>query len=192
MSLLHAPRFFDEVFDPMTIGTDPFQLTNKFFRDPNKLTAGGGMTAPLVDLSETSKHYLLEADIPGVNKEDIDIEWVDDSVLSLRGHRSKEFSGYTYPATEGNLNVEGGGKKSKSLTTKTQSSVIPAGEDASRRTWARERSYGAFQRTFRFPTQVDQNGVSASYKDGTLRVLVPKAEHITKKIAIEDNPNLNY
>ena len=39
-----------------------------------------------------------------------------------------------------------------------------------------ERAWGAFQRTFRLPDTVDSANVAAVYKDGVLRVTLPKAE----------------
>ncbi len=39
-----------------------------------------------------------------------------------------------------------------------------------------ERFYGAFTRSFDFPTEVDSEKVKASYKDGVLEVSLPKAE----------------
>lgn len=39
-----------------------------------------------------------------------------------------------------------------------------------------ERSYGSFQRSFSLPEDADGNGVSASFKDGVLRVSLPKSE----------------
>lgn len=51
--------------------------------------------------------------------------------------------------------------------------------------WASERSIGEFQRTFTFPTRVDQDGVRANLKNGILSVYVPKeAAPKTKKIRI--------
>ena len=39
-----------------------------------------------------------------------------------------------------------------------------------------ERSYGSFQRSFTLPDDADGNGVSASFKEGVLRVSLPKSE----------------
>lgn len=51
--------------------------------------------------------------------------------------------------------------------------------------WASERSIGEFQRTFTFPTRVDQDGVRANLKNGILSVYVPKdAAPKVKKIRI--------
>ncbi len=44
-----------------------------------------------------------------------------------------------------------------------------------------ERVYGKFYRSFTFPTNVDAEKISASYKDGVLTVTVPKAEESKPK-----------
>ena len=49
-----------------------------------------------------------------------------------------------------------------------------------------ERYYGNFVRTFTLPTTVDVNAIRASYKDGVLEVVLPKAETAkSKKIEIK-------
>jgi HSP20 family protein len=48
-----------------------------------------------------------------------------------------------------------------------------------------ERSYGSFRRSFTLPCAVDEAGVKADYKDGVLRVTLPKTgEPAGKKIPI--------
>ncbi|PAL64863.1 heat-shock protein, partial [Acinetobacter baumannii] len=42
--------------------------------------------------------------------------------------------------------------------------------------WLRERKFGEFSRSFSFPSPVDQDGISAGFKDGILSVSVPKAK----------------
>lgn len=39
-----------------------------------------------------------------------------------------------------------------------------------------ERAYGKFSRRFRLPAKVDREAVDASYRDGVLRIVVPKIE----------------
>lgn len=39
-----------------------------------------------------------------------------------------------------------------------------------------ERTYGAFVRTFTLPTSVDATKIAAKYKDGVLRLVLPKKE----------------
>jgi HSP20 family protein len=49
-----------------------------------------------------------------------------------------------------------------------------------------ERPYGAFRRTFTVPRRIDQEGIKASYKDGVLRVILPKREEIQpKQVVVE-------
>jgi HSP20 family protein len=57
---------------------------------------GQGLTQawrPLADVSETDDHYLVEVDVPGVNRDDITIE-VTGNELSIRGEfKEKERTG---------------------------------------------------------------------------------------------------
>jgi len=47
-----------------------------------------------------------------------------------------------------------------------------------------ERSYGSFSRSMRLPVEVDQDKVKASYKNGVLKITLPKTEK-TKSKAIK-------
>jgi len=48
-----------------------------------------------------------------------------------------------------------------------------------------ERPYGTFQRSFNIPRMVDQEKIKASYKNGVLRVVLPKKEEAySKQIAV--------
>jgi HSP20 family protein len=49
----------------------------------------------------------------------------------------------------------------------------------------RERAYGSFQRSFQLPATIDQEKVTASFKDGLLELRFPKSEKARpKQIAI--------
>jgi HSP20 family protein len=49
-----------------------------------------------------------------------------------------------------------------------------------------ERPYGTFRRTFSIPRTIDQGGIKASYKDGVLRVVLPRRQEIhPKQIVVE-------
>lgn len=51
-----------------------------------------------------------------------------------------------------------------------------------------ERAYGSFQRSFALPASVVVDKITASYKDGLLKIRLPKAEEAkTKEIKIEVN-----
>ena len=45
--------------------------------------------APSVDIEEDAERYLIKADLPGVDKEDIDVK-LENGMLSIRGEKSTE------------------------------------------------------------------------------------------------------
>ncbi|HMS83878.1 MAG TPA: Hsp20/alpha crystallin family protein [Nitrospira sp.] len=101
--------------------------------------------APLVDISEEDKEYVINAELPEMKKEEIN---VDDDVLAISGERKYE--------------KEDKGKKYHRV----------------------ERAYGSFLRSFTLPEDADGSKVNAEYKDGVLRVHLPKSERAKPK-AIE-------
>jgi len=49
-----------------------------------------------------------------------------------------------------------------------------------------ERPYGTFRRTFSIPRTIDQESIKASYKDGVLRIVLPRKREIQpKQIVVE-------
>ena len=51
-----------------------------------------------------------------------------------------------------------------------------------------ERHYGSFQRSFRIPEKVKTDELDATYKDGILKLSLPKAEASeVKKIEVKEN-----
>ena len=94
---------------------------------------------PPVDIYETPESFVLLAEIPGVEQEEIDLE-ISDDLLVLRGER---------PLDRG---------------------------DPDLRYQRVERPNGVFQRAFRLPSGIEAEAVRASYRDGVLRVTVPKQD----------------
>jgi HSP20 family protein len=72
-----------------------------FFREFDKLFADGERSgyAPAVDITEEEDHFLIKADLPGVNDKEIEVK-VHDGVLLLSGSREEtreeEKEGYSY------------------------------------------------------------------------------------------------
>lgn len=50
---------------------------------------GAGSWAPRVDIYETKDSYMVSADVPGIKKEDIDIDFKD-NILTVRGEKKFE------------------------------------------------------------------------------------------------------
>lgn len=72
-------------WDPVNELTSLQNELNKVFSG-NLSSSGVNIWNPSVDLSETKESYKIKADIPGLNKEDIDISF-DDKTLTIKGHR---------------------------------------------------------------------------------------------------------
>ena len=106
-----------------------------------------GAWNPSVDISENKENLVLEAELPGMNREDFDL-LIENNVITLKGERKFE-------------------KKSE-------------GENYHRV----ERSYGSFMRSFTLPPTVTAEGAEAEFKNGVLRVTLPKREE-TKARKIE-------
>lgn len=80
---------------------DPWRLLNQFHRDLENVFAHSGderngdsaiatsAWVPAVDIKEEPQHFLIEADIPGVNPKDIEIT-MDNGVLTIKGERKVE------------------------------------------------------------------------------------------------------
>ncbi len=120
-----------------------------FLRDPF-FTRVSAMTTPIrADVKETEKEYIVEAELPGVSKDDIIID-IHDDVLTLgvdiKQETNQEEDGYIY----------------------------------------RERQSGSYRRSFNVKN-IKNDEVKASYKDGVLSVILPKADPglQSRKIEIE-------
>ncbi len=127
---------------------------NRFFEDPffgiSRMDdeAGLSMWDPAVDLYEKDDHYVIKAELPGVDKKDVNID-LRDRLLTLSGERS-----YDNEVEKENY-------------------------------YRRERSFGRFQRSFTLPADVDPDKIKAEFKDGVLKIEVPKPEEKkSKKITI--------
>ncbi|MGI6084253.1 MAG: Hsp20/alpha crystallin family protein [Acetivibrionales bacterium] len=70
-----------------------------FFRDPF-FARVSSMTTPIkADVKETEKEYIVEAELPGVNKEDIIIDLHDDILtlgVDIKKEKNEENDGYIY------------------------------------------------------------------------------------------------
>jgi HSP20 family protein len=100
-----------------------------------------GAWNPSVDIFENKDQIVLEAELPGMNREDFELT-IENNVITLRGERRFE-------------------KKDES--------------DNYHRV---ERSYGSFTRSFTLPQTVTAETATAEYRNGVLRVTLPKREEI--------------
>ncbi len=135
----HLRREMDELFRGAGFGP---------MLDAPFLPGVGTRRYPRINIREDADNYYLEALLPGVDVQHLDMNVVG-GTLTLSGERKED---------------EGEG-----------------------RTWhRRERGAGKFLRTIELPMEIDANKVNAEYRNGVLRVTLPKAEAVKpKRIAIK-------
>jgi HSP20 family protein len=96
-----------------TIQSEMNRLFNSFFDSPTPSnSAAPRRWIPAMDLSESEQEFVLRADLPGLDENDVNIE-LEDSVLTVSGERKSEHE----ERKEGYYRVErASGKFSRSLT----------------------------------------------------------------------------
>ncbi|KAK1598013.1 hsp20-like protein [Colletotrichum navitas] len=158
---------------------------------------------PKFDVREVEDAYELYGELPGMNKNDVSIEFTDPHTLHIRGRVERSYTAGTPPAgfLQGN-----GAEMSGAITEGNEKSRQPTVEDENEQDgnknnsieksgkkepvdnakyWVSERSVGEFSRVFNFPGQISQDSVSASFKDGILSIRVPKApKHEARRIQV--------
>lgn len=115
-----------------------FQAMNHDVWGPRGASAG---VFPAINLYDDGESFLLRAEIPGLNKEELEVSAKADQLV-LRGKRS----------------------------------ITAAGQEASYH--RREREEGTFRRTVVLPQPIDPSKVMASYTDGVLEIVMPRAEQV--------------
>ncbi|KAI9300741.1 HSP20-like chaperone, partial [Cunninghamella echinulata] len=95
-----------------------------------------GARYPPTDILETSNGYEIHAEVPGVQKKDIDIQVTDDHTIVLKGEVKY-------------ANTESSEQQKQDKESKTKSTdVVPA---TAPHWWRSERVTGSFSRSFSFP-----------------------------------------
>ncbi|CAL5867942.1 uncharacterized protein PFLUO_LOCUS2165 [Penicillium psychrofluorescens] len=168
MSLWHTSYPASSGFAPLFRLLDDYDVHRSTSNRSGQSTAMRSFSARF-DVRESTDAYHLDGELPGIVQKDIDIEFSDPQTLTVKGRTEREY--HSPSPSNGTAETEEGDDK--------------AGKPAYR-FWAEERSVGEFQRTFTFPTRVDQDAVKANLKNGILSIVVPKAAAPTaKKITVE-------
>lgn len=141
--------------------------------------------SPRFDVREIGQEYQLNGEVPGFDQKELDIEFVDERTLVVRGRHASAESETADPSSNKYQapSVEEGDDAAKE-SSEVATPARPA--EPSYTYWVNERSEGAFERRFAFPGPVDQDGVRASLRNGILHIVVPKpANNQTRRIQVE-------
>ncbi|KIJ64435.1 hypothetical protein HYDPIDRAFT_111754 [Hydnomerulius pinastri MD-312] len=151
---------------PATYGMPRHSLfSDPFFNSPSSLR-------PAVDVTEEGDSYVLEADLPGVKKENVDVTIGD-------GGRSITIHGKTFSRREGNATAEPPDKSVEHRKAENEGSGAVSKVETPSNQLSTERMYtgsSTFTRTVWLPGAVDSSRVSAKLADGILTLKVPKME----------------
>ncbi|MBI4825326.1 MAG: Hsp20/alpha crystallin family protein [Nitrospirae bacterium] len=103
-----------------------------------------GELSPSVDIYEENGNIVLKAELPGMDKKDIDVNLTNRSV-TISGEKKRE-------------------------------------EKTEKKDYYRyESSCGSFSRSFTLPAEIQADKAKASFKDGVLKITIPKTEEAKKK-----------
>ena len=147
MALMKIPRTVPRLSGPLF--NDVENRMRKFFEtafEPELLPQALGLMPP-TEIFETDESLVLTAELPGLEKKDVEIV-VEEGVLFIRGEKFEE----KFDAKD----------------------AKPA--DEIRKFHLVERSYGTFQRAFTLPRTIDASKIVADFDKGVLKVVMPKLE----------------
>lgn len=104
-----------------------------------------GYRKAFLDLREKDKEFVIAAELPGIDKEDINLEIKDDRVvIKAEKKQEKEKGDYSY-----------------------------------------SKSYAGFYQEVALPENTDSDKIDAVYKDGVLKLTIPKKKLAVKKKEIK-------
>ncbi|KAJ3513037.1 hypothetical protein NLJ89_g3173 [Agrocybe chaxingu] len=164
--MLEEPLSRPPVYYPRSRRIDPFE---NFFAD----------TRPAIDIHDQGDKYVVDADLPGVKKEDIQVRVGEDG-------RSITIEGQVVETNRPPVQTENGAEGSQAAAdatavTKTDDTST---QISSERQFTRNTS---FARTVWLPRPIDASNVSAKLNDGVLSITINKAAGMQgTTIPIED------
>ena len=183
-------------YGPGSLTALPRTANNPFaiFNDP--FFANTSTSLPAVDIQEDGNTYVVEAELPGVKKENVELRIGDggqsltiegrtffkggkasEAPKAIEGREGETQSVTTAEGSEGKLTYlrSAPSRECSPSTTASQAvtqSTAPT-QISSERTFTGESS---FSRTIWLPRRVDGSNVSAKMEDGILTIRIPKVE----------------
>lgn len=136
----------------------PSSLLQQFNDEINRMFVGetdavpavaGGSWRPAIDIHENDEAYLIEAEVPGIAPNEIEIT-LRNGVLTMSGERVYNHDSAEVGETRG---ANGKSREPARLV---------------------ERRYGRFVRRFTLPDTADEDAIEARADHGVLKVTVPK------------------
>ncbi|HHL73973.1 MAG TPA: Hsp20/alpha crystallin family protein [Bacteroidetes bacterium] len=134
----------DPANDLLGIAEEMNRLVGNVFGGARETSLFKGSWMPSVDISEDNDNFYIHAELPGLSKDDVHINY-EEGVLTLKGEKKTET------------------------------------EEKDKNYHRVERSYGAFERSFRVPSRIDVDKINARFENGVLSITLPKLEEAKPK-----------
>jgi HSP20 family protein len=124
---------------------------------------------PAAEVHETDNAYEVVLELPGVDKDAIDVKATDRTLLISAERRNPQQNPLPQ-ASESNASEPNASEAAPSPEAPAKVGRGPL---------LSEFRYGTWSRSFRFPSGIDRENLSAHYQNGLLSVRVPKAQTMT-------------
>jgi HSP20 family protein len=141
--------------------SSPFDL---FDRLEQQLTQQlhGTERVPAAEVHETPEAYAITLELPGVDRNAIDVKATDRTLVISAERRSQR------PAPAAETPADAGSDQAEKDQPSAASSPLLS-----------EFRYGTWSRSFRFPMPIEAQQLNAVYRDGLLTITAPKAHKVT-------------
>ncbi|KAJ3867514.1 HSP20-like chaperone [Lentinula novae-zelandiae] len=159
--------------EPLT--RSPALRYSSVFNDP--FFNGPALARPAVDVSEDGNKYIIEAELPGVPKENVDVRVGDHGhSVTIEGKVTSRRGGPAITSTPESGNASEAEPATTSAAADTTTAVSNQTESSNHISVERQLvNNSSFTRTVWLPRPVDGSNVSAQLKDGVLTLTLPKS-----------------
>ena len=146
-------------------------------------TSAAPTLVPSIDVTETDKEIVVTAELPGLERKDVEITF-EDGVLTIRGEKRVEQSSSEPSVAKATQTAQGGKGQRDAKAAQTDGDTQ---KDARTNYHVAERRYGVFLRVLELPAGVDSANVQATMRNGVLKITIPKpARAEPKKIEVKE------
>jgi HSP20 family protein len=163
LTVVNPTREFEDIYDRMG------QLMNLAFGNFMPTVTADLPWVPLGDISETDDAYVVRVDLPGVSRDQIDIQ-LQDRELIIRG----EIPDQQDQSQQGQQGQSQQGQQGQQQGQSQQDQGQQ--QDGNERRHRTQRPTGQFEFRAVLPGDVNPDGVNAQLRDGVLTVSIPKSE----------------
>ncbi|MBE9153790.1 Hsp20/alpha crystallin family protein [Cyanobium sp. LEGE 06113] len=147
--------------------TSPFELFDRLDEQLSQQRQEAGRV-PAAEVHDTAEAYTISLELPGVDRNAIDVK-ATERTLQISAERRSTLDSEAQDAPSPELGSQ------PEATAQTQRQPLIS-----------EFRYGTWSRSFRFATPIDPQRISAVYRDGVLTVTAPKApQHTSVSVKVE-------